>query len=70
MEFKTHVELGDHYRDEDTGFEGVADSITFGRGGCPRVKLRALVSSVPAEHWIDEPRLTFFDPADRALGFG
>lgn len=69
MEFKTFIELGDKYRDEDTKFEGVADTISFTRDGCARVRLRALVSSVPVEHWFDEPRLTFID-GDNSMGFG
>jgi hypothetical protein len=69
MEFKTFIELGDHYRDEDTKFEGVATAVTFYRQRVPRVCLTALVSSVPADHWFDEPQLTFID-GDKAMGFG
>lgn len=50
MEFKTFVELGDRYRDEDTKFEGVATAVTFYRNRSARVCLTALVSSVPVDH--------------------
>jgi hypothetical protein len=55
--FSTDIEFGERYRDTTSGFEGVADAISFSRFGCPRVKLRAMVSNVPVEHWIDEGAL-------------
>lgn len=68
-EFTTFIVLGDHYRDEDTRFVGVATAIAFYRNKCERVQLTALVSSVPVDHWFDAPTLTFVDPDEKALGF-
>lgn len=69
MKFESSVELNERYRDEDTDFEGVATRVTFSRNGPARVELRALISSVPVEHWFDEAQLTFIGPHAKVLGF-
>lgn len=39
--YDSDVELGRKYRDQQTGFEGVATSVTFFQHGCERVSLEA-----------------------------
>lgn len=39
MQYQTEIELGSTYKDEITGFTGVADSVFFYMNGCVRVNL-------------------------------
>lgn len=67
MEYKSSIELGRRYRDRDTGFEGVASSLTFYRNAEERVQLRALVSNAPVDHSFDAAQLDLM-PA-KSVGF-
>lgn len=69
MMHETFIELGRRYRDHDTEFEGVANSVAFYRNACERVQLKALISSVPVEHWFDAPALTLIEPDAKTVGF-
>jgi len=40
-DYKSDVVLGDRYRDEQTGYEGVATSIHFYQHACERVTIEA-----------------------------
>lgn len=57
------IELGKKYKDIDTGYEGVADRITFARNATPRVALIRLSSSTgePVTHWFDTPQVQLID---------
>lgn len=68
--YASQILLGKRYRDQDTGFEGVASCIAFYRNREEQVQLRALISSVPVEHWFDALLLTRIDDDSKAVGFG
>ena len=61
MTQEEHVELGSHYRDTITGFEGVATSISTFILGCRRVQLTRMESGEIKEHYFDEPHLELLD---------
>lgn len=57
--YKSDVQLGKTYRDEQTGYEGVATAISFYQHGCERVSLEtydAQRREVKSEVF-DSPRL-------------
>lgn len=51
------VQLGRKYRDQITGFEGVATSLHTYLYGCRRVTLSGLVEGKPEDFTFDEPGL-------------
>lgn len=56
--FKTDIVLGDRYRDEQTGLEGVATSIHFYQHACERVTLEKVKDDGELmEITFDAPRL-------------
>lgn len=67
--YPSDVELGERYRDDQTGFEGVVTSITFFQYACERV---CLESYDPARKEVktevfDAPRLTSVKTGERAV---
>lgn len=60
MNYKSDITLGERYRDEQTGFEGVATSIHFYQHACERVSLETFDSHSQEikECSFDSPRLT------------
>jgi hypothetical protein len=64
------IELGKSYRDDATGYEGVATARTEYLGGNVNVRLERLKKDgVPEEAWWPEPRLVAIGQAG-AAGFG
>lgn len=66
--YESDIQLGERYRDEQTGFEGIATNIGFFQYACERV---CLESYVPSEGRIvqeafDAPRLTHIATGLRA----
>lgn len=58
--YKSQVEMGERYVDDQTGFEGIVTSVTFFQYACERVALEtydATTKSVKVEVF-DAPRLT------------
>lgn len=58
--FKSDIILGDKYRDEQTGYEGVATSIHFFQHACERVCIESYNAATQEirEIVFDAPRLT------------
>lgn len=57
--FKTDIKLGDRYRDDQTGIEGVATSVHFYQHACERVTLEYVNKDGDiSEVTFDSPRLT------------
>jgi hypothetical protein len=66
--YTSDITLGERYRDEQTGFEGVATSITFFQYACERIALEtydATRREVKTEVF-DAPRLTSVKTNERA----
>jgi hypothetical protein len=65
--FKTDIKLGERYRDDQTGLEGVAASIHFYQHACERVTLEMVKSDGELmEVTFDSPRLTSLRTGERA----
>lgn len=57
--YKTDIILGDRYRDDQTGIEGVATAVHFFQFACERVTLEVVnKDGVINEYGFDAPRLT------------
>ena len=57
--FKTDIRLGERYRDEQTGIEGVATSAHFYQHACERITLEFLKNDGELQEvTFDAPRLT------------
>lgn len=57
--FKTDIRLGERYRDEQTGIEGIATSIHFYQHACERVAIEKMKTDGELmEIVFDSPRLT------------
>lgn len=57
--FKTDIKLGERYRDDQTGIEGVATSVHFYQHACERVSLEYVNKDGDVvEVVFDSPRLT------------
>ena len=57
--FKTDIKLGERYRDEQTGIEGVATSVHFYQHACERVTIEYVKPDQTLEELtFDSPRLT------------
>lgn len=64
------VELGQHYKDEPTGFQGCATARTEHLAGHSFVKLEALDNyGKPHEAWFAEPRLDAVTGPVDTVGF-
>ena len=59
-EFKSDIVLGDRYVDKQTGYEGVATSVSFFQFACERVCIEAFDTTRKqvVESVFDAPRLT------------
>lgn len=55
--YKSDIQLGEKYRDSQTGIEGTATAVTFHQYGCERVMLEAVVQGKIEEYGFDAPRL-------------
>lgn len=57
--YKSDVQLGERYRDEQTGFEGVATTVTFYQHACERVCIETYDAARQEikEAVFDSPRL-------------
>ena len=55
--YASDITLGEKYRDDQTGVEGVAAAIHFFQHGCERVTLELLVKGELKEYTFDSPRL-------------
>lgn len=60
MNHKSDIKLGERYRDDQTGYEGVATSIHFYQHACERVLLESFdrERQTVIEVSFDAPRLT------------
>jgi hypothetical protein len=57
--FKTDIKLGEKYRDNQTGIEGIASSVHFYQHACERVTLEYVKPDRTLEELtFDSPRLT------------
>lgn len=59
--YKTDIKLGERYRDEQTGIEGVATAVIFYQHGCERVDLETVVAGKIESYGFDSPRLTHIE---------
>lgn len=66
QKYQTDIRLGERYRDEQTGIEGVATGLTFFQYGCERVNVEAVVAGKIEEYGFDAPRLTHVETQRRA----
>jgi hypothetical protein len=67
MEYTTDIVLGQRYRDEQTGIEGVATAITFHQYACERVLIEYVHPQKGLEELgFDAPRLTHIESGQRA----
>jgi hypothetical protein len=66
--YKSDIKLGERYRDEQTGFEGVATSIYFFQHACERVNIETYDPErrEVKEQVFDAPRLTHVASGQRA----
>lgn len=66
MNYKSEVKLGKRYRDTDTGFEGVAGSVTFYQHGCERVVLKGTnLQGELKEYSFDVPEVELVETGER-----
>lgn len=64
--YESDIELGERYRDEQTGIEGVAVAIAFFQYACERITLELVVEGKLEEYTFDAPRLVCVDSGKRA----
>jgi hypothetical protein len=64
--YESDIVLGERYRDEQTGIEGVATIISFFQHACERVSLELVVDGKIEEFTFDSPRLTRVSTGERA----
>lgn len=55
--YETDIRLGERYRDEQTGIEGVATCVSFYQHGCERVSLEVVRKGEIKTYGFDAPRL-------------
>lgn len=59
QKYETDIVLGERYRDDQTGIEGVATSIAFFQHACERVVVEKMLETGELkEYAFDSPRLT------------
>ena len=56
--YETHVKLGEKYKDEQTGIEGIAVTVSFFQHGCTRVTLEWVEGKDVSGMGFDAPRLS------------
>lgn len=60
--FQSDIILGDKYRDDQTGIEGVAISVHFYQYACERVDIEHVTKeNAIKEYFFDAPRLTHIE---------
>ena len=64
--YASDIVLGEKYRDEQTGIEGTATSISFYQYACERICLELVVEGKIEEFVFDAPRLTHIETNQRA----
>lgn len=64
--YGSDVKLGEKYRDEQTGIEGISIAVTFFQHACERVTLELVVDGKIEEYTFDAPRLTHVDSGKQA----
>ena len=64
--YASDIVLGERYRDEQTGIEGVATSVSFYQHACERVVLELVVEGKIEEFVFDAPRLTHVETNRKA----
>ncbi len=69
QKYETDIQLGERYRDEQTGMEGIATAIFFFQHACERVQLERINSHNQQleETVFDAPRLTHVGTGLRAV---
>lgn len=65
--YKTDIKLGEKYRDEQTGIEGIATAIAFYQHACERVTIELIAKEELKEYTFDSPRLTHITSGVRAV---
>jgi hypothetical protein len=56
--YRSDIKLGEKYRDDQTGIEGVATATSFFQHACERICLEYVVEGKIQETYFDAPRLT------------
>ncbi len=64
--YETDIVLGEKYRDEQTGMEGIATIISFFQHACERVTLEWVDGKDVKEMTFDAPRLTRVSTGEKA----
>lgn len=67
-EYKTDIVLGELYRDEQTGLEGIATAVTFHQHACERVMIEFVNDhdGKLMEYVFDSPRLVHVETGVKA----
>ncbi len=66
MNYQTDIQLGERYRDDQTGIEGTATAITFYQHGCERASIENVHEGEIKEYGFDAPRLTHIASGETA----
>ena len=64
--FTTDIVLGERYRDEQTGIEGVATVVSFYQHACERVNIECVIDRKIEDYGFDAPRLTHIESGQTA----
>ena len=64
--YESDVVLGERYRDEQTGIEGIAVSVTFFQYACERIAIETVIDRKIEEYVFDSPRLTHLESGKQA----
>lgn len=65
--YATDIRLGERYRDDQTGIEGVATVVSFYQHGCERVNIEVVTNGEIKDYGFDAPRLTHVESNRRAV---
>lgn len=68
INYKSDIQLGEKYRDEQTGYEGTAVAIYFYQHACERVSLECFDATTKKviDTVFDSPRLTHIESGKKA----
>lgn len=67
QQYESDVKLGERYRDDQTGIEGVAITIGFFQFACERITLELVLDDGKLEEYtFDAPRLTHIESGKKA----
>jgi hypothetical protein len=64
--YESDIVIGERYKDEQTGIEGVATGLTFFQYACERVSIEFVVNGELNEFTFDAPRLTRVSTSEKA----